>query len=79
MVRVACRTLEDAKQMAHDRNDYGFVIEVQGQQHEKYIEFFLKKDPINFIRQQTRDQLKKELCENGTKDVKLKGNNMDSN
>ncbi|RHZ82606.1 hypothetical protein Glove_108g36 [Diversispora epigaea] len=43
---------------------YGFAIEVQGQQHEKYIEFFHRSDPNNFIKQQERDQLKKELCEN---------------
>ncbi|RHZ45875.1 hypothetical protein Glove_645g34 [Diversispora epigaea] len=43
--------------------DYGFAIEVQGQQHEKYHEFFHKGDPDNFIKQQARDQLKKELCE----------------
>ncbi|RHZ59527.1 hypothetical protein Glove_363g10 [Diversispora epigaea] len=28
--------------------DYGFAIEVQGQQHEKYIEFFDRGDPNNF-------------------------------
>ncbi|CAG8538737.1 17145_t:CDS:2 [Cetraspora pellucida] len=43
--------------------EYGFAIEVQGEQHEKYIKFFHKGDPNNFIRQQERDQLKKELCE----------------
>ncbi|RHZ89713.1 hypothetical protein Glove_12g26 [Diversispora epigaea] len=43
--------------------EYGFAIEVQGQQHEKYIEFFHRGDPINFIQQQARDQLKDELCE----------------
>ncbi|RHZ88067.1 hypothetical protein Glove_26g293 [Diversispora epigaea] len=43
--------------------DYGFAIEVQGQQHEKYIEFFHRGDPDNFIKQQARDQLKNELCE----------------
>ncbi|CAI2194557.1 7952_t:CDS:1 [Funneliformis geosporum] len=43
--------------------EYGFVIEVQGEQHEKYIEFFHRGDPNNFIKQQARDQLKKELCE----------------
>ncbi|CAI2193288.1 14474_t:CDS:2 [Funneliformis geosporum] len=42
---------------------YGFAIEVQGIQHEKYHEFFHKGDPNNFIRQQARDQLKKEFCE----------------
>ncbi|GES85763.1 hypothetical protein GLOIN_2v1766614 [Rhizophagus clarus] len=42
---------------------YGFAIEVQGEQHDKYIEFFHRGDPNNFIRQQERDQLKKELCE----------------
>ncbi|RHZ82172.1 hypothetical protein Glove_113g65 [Diversispora epigaea] len=42
---------------------YGFAIEVQGEQHEKYNEFFYKGDPNNFIKQQARDQLKKELCE----------------
>ena len=40
---------------------YGFAIEVQGEQHDKYIEFFHRGDPNNFIRQQERDQLKKEL------------------
>ncbi|CAG8663419.1 7270_t:CDS:2, partial [Paraglomus occultum] len=43
--------------------EYGFAIEVQGEQHEKYIEFFHRGDPNNFIKQQERDQLKKELCE----------------
>ncbi|CAG8821150.1 45144_t:CDS:2 [Gigaspora margarita] len=43
--------------------DYSFAIEVQGEQHEKYNEFFHKGDPNNFVRQQKRDQLKKELCE----------------
>ena len=42
---------------------YGFATEVQGEQHEKYIEFFHNGDPNNFIKQQARDQLKKELCE----------------
>ena len=42
---------------------YDFAIEVQGIQHEKYHEFFHKGDPNNFIKQQARDQLKKELCE----------------
>ena len=36
---------------------------MQGEQHEKYIEFFHRGDPNNFIKQQARDQLKKELCE----------------
>ncbi|RHZ67239.1 hypothetical protein Glove_302g76 [Diversispora epigaea] len=43
--------------------NYGFAIEVQGQQHEKYVEFFHRGNPNNFINQQERDQLKKELCE----------------
>ncbi|CAI2188270.1 16942_t:CDS:10, partial [Funneliformis geosporum] len=43
--------------------EYGFAIEVQGEQHEKYIEFFHRGDKNNFIKQQARDQLKKELCE----------------
>ncbi|CAG8796709.1 14337_t:CDS:2, partial [Gigaspora margarita] len=43
--------------------EYGFAIEVQGQQHKKYIDFFHRKDPKNFIKQQEWDQLKKELCE----------------
>ena len=43
--------------------EYGFAIEVQGVQHEKYIKFFHNGDPNNFIKQQARDQLKKELCE----------------
>ncbi|RGB31831.1 hypothetical protein C1646_744199 [Rhizophagus diaphanus] len=42
--------------------EYGFAIEVQGVQHEKYIKFFHNGDPNNFIKQQARDQLKKELC-----------------
>ena len=41
---------------------YGFAIEVQGIQHEKYHEFFHRGDPKKFIEQQERDQLKKELC-----------------
>ena len=43
--------------------DYGFAIEVQGEQHEKFNKFFHRGDPNNFIKQQERDQLKKELCE----------------
>ncbi|GES77973.1 putative nuclease [Rhizophagus clarus] len=43
--------------------EYGFAIEVQAVQHEKYIKFFHNGDPNNFIKQQARDQLKKELCE----------------
>ncbi|CAH1767693.1 11417_t:CDS:2 [Entrophospora sp. SA101] len=43
--------------------NYGFAIEVQGEQHAKYHEFFHKKNPNNFIKQQERDQLKVELCE----------------
>ncbi|PKK64010.1 hypothetical protein RhiirC2_854623 [Rhizophagus irregularis] len=39
--------------------EYGFAIEVQ---HEKYIKFFHNGNPNNFIKQQARDQLKKELC-----------------
>ena len=42
---------------------YGFATEVQGEQHERYIEFFYNGDPNNFAKQQERDQLKKELCE----------------
>nr|CAG8433427.1 13253_t:CDS:2 [Entrophospora candida] len=42
--------------------EFGLAIEVQGQQHEKYIEFFHRDDPNNFIKQQEQDQLKKELC-----------------
>jgi hypothetical protein len=42
--------------------EYGFAIEVQDVQHEKYIKFFHNGDPNNFIKQQARDQLKKELC-----------------
>ncbi|RHZ78695.1 hypothetical protein Glove_158g5 [Diversispora epigaea] len=42
---------------------YGFAVEVQGIQHEKYIKFFHRGDPNNFSKQQERDQLKKELCE----------------
>jgi hypothetical protein len=41
---------------------YEFATEVQGEQHEKYIKFFHKKDPNNFIKQQEWNQLKKELC-----------------
>ncbi|CAI2196877.1 9648_t:CDS:1, partial [Funneliformis geosporum] len=33
---------------------YGFATEVQGE-HEKYIEFFHRDDPNNFIKQQARD------------------------
>ncbi|CAI2176506.1 4169_t:CDS:2 [Funneliformis geosporum] len=43
--------------------EYDFAIEVQGIQHEKFIKFFHNGDPNNFIKQQARDQLKKELCE----------------
>ncbi|RHZ61738.1 hypothetical protein Glove_346g120 [Diversispora epigaea] len=42
---------------------YGFAIEVQGQQHEKYIKLFHGEDIKNFTNQQRRDQIKKELCE----------------
>ncbi|POG61695.1 hypothetical protein GLOIN_2v1786249 [Rhizophagus irregularis DAOM 181602=DAOM 197198] len=42
---------------------YGFAIEVQGEQHDKYIEFFHRGNLNNFIRQQERNQFKKELCE----------------
>ncbi|RHZ88569.1 hypothetical protein Glove_22g83 [Diversispora epigaea] len=42
---------------------YGFATEVQGEQHEGYIEFFNNGDPNNFTKQQERDQLKKELCD----------------
>src|SRR5438876_825201 len=31
---------------------YGLAIEVQGQQHEKYIKFFYREDSNNFIKQQ---------------------------
>ncbi|RHZ65127.1 hypothetical protein Glove_319g21 [Diversispora epigaea] len=43
--------------------EFGLTIEVQGQQHKKYIEFFHRGDPSNFFKQQIRDQLKKKLCE----------------
>ncbi|RHZ81669.1 hypothetical protein Glove_117g32 [Diversispora epigaea] len=36
----------------------GLAIEIQGIQHDRYIEFFIL---INFIKQE-RDQLKKKLC-----------------
>jgi len=36
--------------------EYGFAIEVQGVQHEKYIKFFHNGDPNNFIKQQAWDQ-----------------------
>ncbi|CAG8789049.1 33577_t:CDS:1, partial [Racocetra persica] len=42
---------------------YGFAIKVQEEQHKRYIKFFHNSDPNNFIKQQARDQLKKELCE----------------
>ena len=38
-------------------------MDLQGKQHEKYIKFFHRENPNNFIKQQARDQLKKELCE----------------
>ncbi|CAG8679508.1 4840_t:CDS:2, partial [Cetraspora pellucida] len=41
--------------------NYSFAIEVQEEQHEKYIKFFHRRDPTNFIKQQVQDQLKKEL------------------
>ncbi|CAG8717667.1 12501_t:CDS:1, partial [Racocetra persica] len=43
--------------------EYGFAIEVQGEQHKHYIEFFHRGNPNNFIKQQERDQHKKDLCE----------------
>ncbi|CAH1768218.1 4015_t:CDS:1 [Entrophospora sp. SA101] len=42
---------------------YGFAIEVQGIQHKKYHEFFHRGNPNNLVKQQERDQLKEELCE----------------
>ncbi|RGB42492.1 hypothetical protein C1646_750996 [Rhizophagus diaphanus] len=42
---------------------YSFAIEVQGIQHEKYHEFFHRGDPMEFTKQQERDQLKKKLCD----------------
>ncbi|CAI2187860.1 3759_t:CDS:2 [Funneliformis geosporum] len=41
--------------------EYGFAIEVQGEQHEKYIEFFHRRDPNNFIKQQERDQTQERI------------------
>jgi len=41
---------------------YGFVIEVQGKQHEQHVKYF-HKDPEEFKKQLMHDQLKKELCE----------------
>ncbi|RGB21439.1 hypothetical protein C1646_678514 [Rhizophagus diaphanus] len=43
--------------------EYRFAIEVQGKQHEKYSKFFHGGDPNKFIKQQERDQVKKDLCE----------------
>ncbi|CAB4378873.1 unnamed protein product [Rhizophagus irregularis] len=59
------KTLEYPKGLELDipYYDHGFAIEVQGEQHVKYIEFFHRGDPNNFIKQQDRDQLKKNLCE----------------
>ena len=37
--------------------EHDFAIEVQGLQHEKYIEFF-HRDPNNFIKQQARIALR---------------------
>ncbi|CAG8658571.1 11153_t:CDS:1, partial [Paraglomus occultum] len=42
---------------------HGFAIEVQGEQHEKFNKFFYRGDPNNLVKQQERDQLKEELCE----------------
>ncbi|CAG8720859.1 14424_t:CDS:2, partial [Racocetra persica] len=42
--------------------DYGFAIEVQGIQYEYQIKFF-HLNFEDFEKQQTRDQLKEELCE----------------
>ncbi|KAF0494331.1 putative nuclease: PROVISIONAL [Gigaspora margarita] len=39
--------------------EYGFAVEVQREQHEKYVEFFHKGDPKSFIKQQAWDQFKK--------------------
>jgi hypothetical protein len=44
-------------------SEYSFVIEVQGEQHEKFNKFFHRGNPNNFTKQQEQDQLKKELCE----------------
>ncbi|CAH1758730.1 11319_t:CDS:2 [Entrophospora sp. SA101] len=42
--------------------EYGLAIEVQGEQHERYLKFF-HRDQNGFKKQLYRDQLKKELCE----------------
>ncbi|RHZ78547.1 hypothetical protein Glove_161g42 [Diversispora epigaea] len=42
---------------------YGLAIEIQGKQHEYYNNFFHKGKPENLIKQQKRDQIKKDLCE----------------
>ncbi|CAJ0834771.1 2928_t:CDS:2 [Entrophospora sp. SA101] len=42
--------------------EYGLAIEVQREQHERYVEFF-HRDQNGFNKQLYRDQLKKELCE----------------
>ena len=51
--------------------EHSFVIEVQGEQHEKYIEFFHKEDlNNNFIKQQAWNQLKKKLCKENWIDLR---------
>ena len=39
------------------------AIEVQGQQHSKYVPFFHGKNKINYISQLSRDHQKKEFCD----------------
>ncbi|RGB22924.1 hypothetical protein C1646_729596 [Rhizophagus diaphanus] len=41
--------------------DYGFGIEVQGEQHKKFNKFFHRGDPNNFIKQQDGINSKKNM------------------
>lgn len=42
--------------------DLGILIEVQGRQHDKYVEHF-HGDKEGFLKSKKRDNLKKEFCE----------------
>ncbi|POG71034.1 hypothetical protein GLOIN_2v1775267 [Rhizophagus irregularis DAOM 181602=DAOM 197198] len=54
-----CQNKRERLQLDIFYPEYGFAIEMQGEQHEK-LEFFHRGDPNNFIKQQAGDQLKKD-------------------
>lgn len=52
------------------------VVEIQGEQHYKYIPYFHRNGLSDFLWQQTRDQIKRELCEkNGYKLIEIDAKN----